>query len=178
MKTYKETLTDVMTDLSSDERVIFVGYNTLCGYGGGTLKNVKDEQLLETPLAENLMASMSIGLSIENYIPILYFERFDFILNAIDSIVNHLDKIKELSQNEFSPSMIIRVVVGNMKNPLYTGNTHTQDFSEVMRKLVSFPVIELKDKKLITPEYKNAIKRSINNNQSTLLVEYKDLYEN
>ena len=35
---------------------IFIGYNVKYGNAIGTLKNVPDDQKLETPVAENLMA--------------------------------------------------------------------------------------------------------------------------
>jgi hypothetical protein len=89
--------------------------------------------------------------------------------------LNHLDKIKTLSKGEYSPNIIIRCVVGNTKNPLYTGITHTQDFSLIMDDLVSFPIVRLNNRDMILPKYKQAFNNL--SKHSTLLVEYKDLYE-
>lgn len=174
---YKDELTQAMTTISNDKNVVFIGYNTLYGKAGGTLSEVKESQIIESPVAENLMLGMAVGMSLEGYIPIVYFERFDFILNAMDAIVNHLDKIKNISQGEFSPAIIIRIMVGKIIKPLFAGPTHTQDFTDIMKSLLHFPVISLKDKEYIADKYKQAHNQA-KQGTSTMLIEYSDLYEN
>ena len=81
---YQDAIKEAMETLAKNDKVIFLGYNTRCGGRcNGSLKNVPDAQIIETPLAENLMMGMAIGLSLEGYIPVVYFERFDFIFNAM-----------------------------------------------------------------------------------------------
>jgi pyruvate/2-oxoglutarate/acetoin dehydrogenase E1 component len=176
--TYKTCLTDAMTRLADDHRTLFVGYNTrYSGQAAGTLANVPVDQLIEMPLAENLMAGAAIGMSLAGFLPVLYFERFDFILNALDALVNHLDKIKPLSAGQFSPACIIRVVVGNTKKPLYTGPTHTQDFTKALRRMVKFPLRTLEKSGDIAQWYDKAMIDLRDNCRTTILVEYKDRYE-
>ena len=91
--TYKEEITSAMDMLAADPRVRFVGYGVR--YGGkamGTLKNVPEAQLVETPVAENLMVGIAIGMALRGLRPVVFIERFDFIMNAMDAIVNHLEK--------------------------------------------------------------------------------------
>ena len=176
--TYKDALTAAMQDLAKDPAICFVGYGVRCGgRAAGTLKGIPDTQLIETPVAENLMVGMAIGLALSGRRPVVYIERFDFILNAMDAIVNHLDKIERLSQGQFQPSIILRVVVGNKKKPLYTGLTHTQDFTEVMRQMVSFPIVRLEHAAAIGPAYAvahQALQLNPGFKHSTMLVELKD----
>jgi len=170
---YKDELTAAMDALAADPLVLFVGYGVKIGRAMGTLKNVQDSQLIEMPVAENLMVSFAIGLSLKGLKPVVFIERFDFILNAMDAIVNHLDKIGEISHGEFTPTVILRIVVGNRDKPLFTGKTHTQDFSYGLRQFVKFPVIQLVHPNEITWRYKLA--HQTLGNTSTALVEYKDL---
>jgi pyruvate/2-oxoglutarate/acetoin dehydrogenase E1 component len=176
---YKSSLTAAMHELARDPKVIFVGYGVrVGGQAAGTLKGIPAAQLLETPVAENLMLAIAIGQALKGYKPVVYFERFDFILNAMDAIVNHLDKMEELSSREFSPAILIRVVVGNTKKPLYTGVTHTQDFTKPMRQMVSFPVVRLEKTEQIGPAYREAyedMRARPGLRRSTMLVELKDL---
>ena len=156
---YKEAIKISMENLArSSITNVFLGYGVK--YGGmanGTLKNIPDYQLIETPVAENLMAGLAIGMSLEGYFPIVFYERFDFVLNALDSIVNHLDKAKLMSHGEFDPKVLIRIAIGNKKAPLFTGATHTQDFTEALAKLVAIPVIKLPyDSQKIIELYKKA----------------------
>ena len=171
---YKDELTAAMDVLATDPLVRFVGYGVkIGGRAMGTLKNVPDSQLIEMPVAENLMVSFAIGLSLKGLKPVVFIERFDFILNAMDAIVNHLDKIAEISHGEFTPTVILRIVVGNKDKPLFTGKTHTQDFSFGFRQFVKFPVIQLVKPDEIAFQYKAAL--AFLGRRSTALVEYKDL---
>jgi len=137
---YKDALNQCMTDLGK-QGAIFIGYNVARGDAMGTLKNVPMEQKLETPVAENLMSGLAIGMSFEGFLPVLYFERHDFMLVAADAIGNHIDKIERISHGEFKVPLIIRAVTADA-GPFYSGPTHQQDFTEVFRKLVKFPVLD------------------------------------
>jgi pyruvate/2-oxoglutarate/acetoin dehydrogenase E1 component len=172
--TYKEALTQAMTDLARDPRRVFVGYNVRYGSkANGTLAHVPESQLLETPVAENLMMGLAIGLALEGFKPVVWYERFDFVLNASDAIVNHLDKLKMISRGEYAPAVIIRANVGSSTKPLFTGVTHTQDFTKAFRALVSFKVAPLRDVPQIQAEYAAAGASG----ESSMFVEYRDLYE-
>lgn len=180
---YKAALGQAMRDLAADPLVCFVGYGVR--YGGqaaGTLKGIPPDQLIETPVAENLMVSMAIGLALAGRRPVVFIERMDFILNALDAIVNHLDKASRMSHGTFAPAVIIRAVVGNQSKPLFTGATHTQDFTAALRDMVSFPVIKLFNAEAVRIQYPRALERMGGGQQphgahrSTLLVELKDQY--
>lgn len=171
---YKEAVKISMDEFAKDEKALFVGYNTRLGSKAmGTLNDVAEEKLLETQLAENLMAGLAIGLSLTGYKPMVYFERFDFILNAIDAIVNHLDKIADTSDGQFKPKVIIRVVIGAQLKPFFTGHCHIQDFTEAMKKLLKFPVL----KPLTAPEVLEAYKFAMTQDQSVMIIETRDLYD-
>jgi pyruvate/2-oxoglutarate/acetoin dehydrogenase E1 component len=177
--TYKESLTQAMTDLAKDPLVRFIGYGVrVGGRAAGTLAGVAESQLIETPVAENLMVGMATGMALAGLRPVVFIERMDFILNAMDAIVNHLDKIEVLSQGQFRPSVILRVVVGNRTKPLFTGVTHVQDFTDAISKMVSFPVVSLAKPEEIVPQYRVAYQTIAAEGaarKSYMLVEYKDL---
>jgi len=172
--TYKECIMRGYEELAKNPKSIFVGYNVKIGKGGGIFLNIPENKLFETPVAENLMTGIAIGLSIEGYLPILYFERFNFILNALDAIVNHLDKFESLSYGEYKPKVIIRAVIGGKNAPFYTGSTHTQDFTTAIRKMVNFNIIRLPLQELVISRMFEEAKIS---NKSVLIVEEKDLYD-
>jgi pyruvate dehydrogenase E1 component beta subunit len=172
--TYKECLMQGYEELAKDPKSIFVGYNVKIGKGAGIYKNIPEDKLFETPVAENLMAGVAIGLSIEGYKPILYFERFNFILNALDAVVNHLDKFDNLSYGEYKPKVIIRAVIGGKNTPFYTGSTHTQDFTEALKHIVHFPVHKLPLNQMII---KNIFEVAYMSTESILIIEEKDLYD-
>ena len=172
--TYKDAIRESMEDIAKNPNAIFLGSNVKYGTkGDGAFINIPEHQLLETPVAENLMLSMAIGMSIEGYLPIVYYERFDFILNALDAMVNHLDKISYMSDKEFNPKVIIRAVVGGKKKHFFTGPTHTQDFTSAMKKMVNFPIIKLPNNPL---KIKDWYKIAFESDRSFLIIEEKDKY--
>ena len=171
--TYREELTRAMDALALANRACFVGYGLRVGRAMGTLKNVADDQIIETPVAENLMTGIAIGLSLKGRLPLVFFERFDFALNAADAIVNHLHAAKKISSGEFAPAVILRCVVGNKTKPLFTGETHTQDFSEAFASM-GLNVCQLRDPEQITQVYRMAREAQLEG-VSTMVVEYKDL---
>ncbi len=170
---YKEALKESMKILAKDEKTIFVGYDIGCGVRMyGTLNDIPDSKCLETPVAENLMADLAIGLALEGFKPVLCFQRFDFILIALDAIINHLYKIESMSQGQFKAPMIIRIVIGS-KVPINAGPQHTQDFSYIFKNFTSFPIYEPHNSQEVLNVYKKAKDTKI----PVIIIERKDLYE-
>ena len=169
--TYKEKITELFTEYSKDPQVVHVGYNVLYGKAGGTLIGVDEKQLIETPVCENLMVGMAIGMSLSGYKPIVYFERMDFIMNAMDAIINHAVKLKDLSGGLFCPNVWLRCVVGNSKKPLYTGPTHTQDFGRMFEPYMN--VFEFS----YAYDIENMFVNASMINAVRMTIEYKDDYE-
>jgi pyruvate/2-oxoglutarate/acetoin dehydrogenase E1 component len=170
---YKDALKKSMEILATNEKVKFIGYNLRYGSRAyGTLKDIPFEKCIEMPVAENLMVGLAIGLSLEGYKPIVFFERQDFLLNGLDSIVNHLDKIETMAEGAYKTPVIIRAIVGSRK-PIDPGLQHTQDFTNSLKSMISFPVIDLRNVSEIIPAYEKALKM----NGPIMLVERKELFE-
>lgn len=170
--TYKDAIISEIEKLAKDPLTLFLGYNIKFGSKAyGTLLTVPEERLIETPLAENLMTGLATGLSLCGYKPILFFERHDFLLNASDGIVNHVDKLDKLSHEEFKTPIIIRAVVGS-RTPLEPGLQHIQNYTEAFQKMASFPILTPKTEDEIVKAYSIAreFKRPV------MIVEERDLY--
>jgi len=179
MSAYKDAIIASIKMLAQDPLTRFIGYGLtkpdsagLAAGGAGTFLGVPMAQRIEMPVSENLMAGFAIGLSLKGYKPVVFYERFDFVLNALDAIVNHADKLGPMSQGQFQPAILFRVVVGNRTRPLFTSATHSQNHSKAVRSMVSFPVIELHDPAAVEAEYKLA-KTALDQGRSTMLVDFK-----
>jgi Dehydrogenase E1 component/Transketolase, pyrimidine binding domain len=164
---YRDALVNGMQALASDGAV-FIGYNVVYGDAGGTIKGVPDEQKIETPVAENLMAGLAIGMSFEGFRPVLFLERHDFMLVAADAIVNHIDKIERISHGEFTVPVVIRAGVAR-GGPFYSGPTHSQDFTSAFREMVSFPVID----PVSGPEMDQAMQFARKTSRPVMIIERK-----
>jgi deoxyxylulose-5-phosphate synthase len=135
---FKNAITQAMTEIGQANSV-FIGYNVKYGNAMGNLVNVDDSKKIETPVAENLMAGIAIGMSFEGFRPVVYYERHDFMLVAADAIINHANHIERISHGEYECPVIFRTVVAD-SGPFYSGPTHSQNFTEGFRNMVSFPI--------------------------------------
>ena len=176
MKKYKDELIRSMKYLSKDKRTIFLGQSVK--YSGNaifnTLKDVDDKKKIELPVFEDVQMGLSTGLALQGFIPITCYPRFDFLILAMNQLVNHLDKIRHMSFNEFKPRVIIRTSIGS-KKPLDGGVQHTQNYTKMFRDvLTEVEVVNLLDSNSIFKEFKKALTRK--DAKSTLLIENGDFY--
>lgn len=176
--TYADELAKAMKLLAEDEKTLFLGQSV--AYPGSimssSLKEVSDAKKIELPLIEDVQMGMTIGLSLEGYLPVSIYPRMDFLMCAINQLVNHLDKLEEMSRGQFRPRAIIRTAIGST-TPLYPGIQHCSDYSEALKcMLKNVEVIKLTDGKSIVAAYKQALTRQ--DGKSTLLVEIADIYSN
>ena len=170
---YLDAVKKSMVSLAEDDRTIFLGYNICFGSQAyETLKDIPKERKIETPVAENLMIGLATGLSLAGYRPLVFFERHEFVLNALDGIVNHLDKIEKISEGQYQTPVIIRATIGGTK-PLMPGLQHIGDFTESFRNLVSFPVYVPKNAEEVIETYESAK----NSSGPTMIIERRDLFK-
>jgi pyruvate/2-oxoglutarate/acetoin dehydrogenase E1 component len=139
-----------------------------------TLLNIEESKLLELPVEEEFQMGLSIGMAMNSLIPISIYPRWNFLLLATNQIVNHLDKLKELTGLINPGKVIIRTGIGSV-NPLHPGPQHTGDFTEAFRLLCKHVnVVRLDEYMQIFPEYQKAYLRD--DGVSTLLIEWSDKY--
>ena len=176
LMTYKKELIKSMNYLSKNPKTIFLGQSV--SYPGNSMYNtlveVPEKKKIELPVFEDVQMGLSIGLALEGYIPISCFPRFDFLILAFNQLVNHLDKIRQMSRNEMKPQVIIRTAIG-AKKPLDGGPQHTQDYSSILNKILTeVKVIKLQDKTKIFQTFKKIINDK--NKHSYLIIEDGDMF--
>tara|TARA_B000000565_G_C23727521_1_gene355868 strand:- start:130 stop:666 length:537 start_codon:yes stop_codon:yes gene_type:complete len=173
---YFDELKRSMEFLGSKKNTIFIGQAVeVPGTAmSNTLKNINKKKLLELPVAEDMQMGMSLGLAMDKNVPISIYPRWNFLLYAINQLINHIDKFKVMAGNEIVPKIIIRTGIGSQR-PLHPQFQHIGDFSEAIQKMCStIEVIRLNEPEDIFPSYKKAYERKDGIN--TILVEYGDYY--
>jgi len=168
---YHEAICQAMFKLNKIDNTIFLGQQVRITDFYNTLSSIPMHKRLEMPVAEELQLGMSIGLSLEGFLPISIFQRIDFLPRCCDQLVNHLDLIKPLSENKFNPKVIIRTTIGSTK-PLYTGLQHSKDLTKGFQALLNFPVIAVKTVKEVHDSYNEAI----NCKTPIMIIEFQDLF--
>ena len=139
-----------------------------------TLVNVPKEKLLEMPVTEEMQMGITNGLAVAGTVPITIYPRWNFLLLAINQLVNHLDRMPIFSHGEYTPKVIIRTGVGS-ERPLHPQAQHVGDFTDGLSLIANnIELIRLEDPEDIFPAYHKAYNRT--DGKSTLLVEYGDYY--
>jgi len=169
---YLEECKKAMEWLSQKKDTIFIGQTVV--YEGSpmyrSLIDVPISKKIEMPIAEDMQMGISIGLALEGFIPISIYPRIDFLLCAINQLINHLDKVEEMSHGEFRPGVIIRTQIGNTK-PLYPGPQHCGNYYQGLKELCkNILVIKIEKAESIIECYELAYARA-QTGSSTLLIE-------
>ena len=139
-----------------------------------TLKKVPREKLIELPVAEELQMGMSTGMALAGQVPVSIFPRWNFLLLAVNQVVNHLDKLTAVSNGGYQPKVIIRTGIGS-ERPLHPQHQHVGDFTDAFRLMCgNIEVIRLEEPSDVFPAYQRALERQ--DGKSTIVVEYGDYY--
>ncbi len=165
-----------MKMLSQKKNTIFIGQSVKFSGNAiyNTLVNVLPKKKIEFPVAEEMQMGVSIGLALNGYVPISCYPRFDFLLLACNQLINHLDKIKKMSDGQFKPKVIIRTSIGS-KKPLDGGVQHTQNYTHMFKNILTeISVIYLDKPSKIFKTFKNCINPKVK--KSFLIIENGDFY--
>ena len=171
---YFDELKKSMNYLAASEKTIFIGQAVEVPGTSmtNTLKEINPKKLLELPVAEEMQMGITTGLALDGNIPVSIFPRWNFLLLAMNQLINHLDKVNIMSNNGFKTKAIIRTGVGSQR-PLHPQYQHIGDFTDMVRKMCSsLDVIKLNEPEDIFPSYKKALDRD--DGRSTILVEFGD----
>ena len=173
---YFDELKKSMNYLADNKKTIFIGQAVEVPGTAmtNTLKEINPDKLLELPVAEEMQMGITTGLALDGNIPVSIFPRWNFLLLAMNQLINHLDKVNIMSNNGFKAKAIIRTGVGSQR-PLHPQHQHIGDFTDMVRKMCSsLDVIKLNEPKDIFPSYEKALNRK--DGKSTIVVEYGDYY--
>jgi pyruvate dehydrogenase E1 component beta subunit len=78
----------------------------------GLIERFGPERVIDTPLAEALIAGMTIGMAVEGLKPIAEIQFAGFAYTTIDQLLNHAGRMRHRSQGRLSCPMVIRIPCG------------------------------------------------------------------
>ncbi len=169
---YKQSITKGMEYLGSLKSTVFIGEGLInAGRIYGTLNNVSTKKCIEMPIAENLIAGAAVGMAIEGLLPIVIFQRMDFMLIAADAIINHMSLMPHMSGGQITLPIILRTIIGSTSKKFDVGPQHNHDFTHVFKPYIR--TIKLEKAMMGHKIYPQIFKTGV----PTLVVERKDWYE-
>ena len=112
------------------------------------------EKRIEMPVAEEFQMGFCTGLALAGYLPISFYTRWDFLILAMNQLVNHLDKMPYMG---YTPKVIIRTAIGR-KTPLDPGPQHCQDHTDAVDSMLdTVKVYRIKSAEDVMPCYQRAM---------------------
>ena len=104
-------------EMERDSGVVVLGQDV--GVDGGVFRatlglseRFGPERVIDTPLAEALIAGMTIGMAVEGLKPIAEIQFSGFAYTVIDQIVNHAGRMRHRTRGRLSCPMVLRTPCG------------------------------------------------------------------
>ncbi|MEJ2514248.1 MAG: alpha-ketoacid dehydrogenase subunit beta [Gammaproteobacteria bacterium] len=104
-------------ELENDERVVVLGEDV--GVNGGVFRATAGlqqrfgpERVMDTPLAESMIAGMSIGMAAQGMIPVPEIQFMGFIYPTVDQMINHAGRLRHRTRGRLNVPMVLRAPFG------------------------------------------------------------------
>ncbi|HNI62238.1 MAG TPA: alpha-ketoacid dehydrogenase subunit beta, partial [Agitococcus sp.] len=103
--------------LSEDENVIILGEDV--GKNGGVFRATVGlrekfgaKRVLDTPLAETLIAGVAVGMSTQGLRPVAEIQFMGFIYAALEHLISHAARLRNRTRGRISCPLTLRVPFG------------------------------------------------------------------
>jgi len=102
--------------MAADRRVFLIGQGLWSPwYAGGSLEDLDREfgreRVLDSPVSENAVTGMAVGAALAGMRPIVFHPRLDFLLLAMDPVINQAANWSYLFAGQASVPLVIRAVI-------------------------------------------------------------------
>lgn len=156
-----------------DPRVFAIGLDADDRFGvfGSMAQLTHPERVLGTPIAENAMTGVALGAALCGMRPIHVHLRNDFLLVAMDQIVNYVAKWRDMFDRQVAVPLVIRSVIGRGWG---CGAQHSQTLHGMFAHVPGLDVVMP-----ATPhDVKGLFLAAVKSDTPTLFLEHRWLYKN
>jgi pyruvate dehydrogenase E1 component beta subunit len=135
-----------------------------------TTNNLKDSvpnnRLIEIPLSELAITGICIGASMQDYRPILSFQRVEFAILALEQIINNAAKAHYVSYGKHKVPIVIRLVIGRGWGQ---GPAHSQSLENLFASIPGLKVVM----PTFPEDTKGLLLSSIKDNNPVIFLEHR-----
>lgn len=170
-----QAITNAMaTELKNDENVLVFGEDI--GVNGGVFRATeglqKDfgvDRVFDTPLAESGLVSLGLGLTLEDYRPVIEIQFFGFLFEAMDGIAGQIARHRFRSGASKSTPIVIRAPFGGGVN---TPELHADSLEGLMAQTPGLRVVIPSN----PIDAKGLLISAIRSNDPVIFLEHMKLY--
>ena len=174
---YKAALSKAMHDaLEKNDNAIILGQGVndptaIFGTTKGLNEKFGQERVIDMPIAEEGMTGIALGSALNGLYPIQTHIRVDFLLVAMNQIVNMVAKYKYMYGGTFEIPMLIRAVVGRSWGQ---GPQHSQSLQSLFAHIPGLTVIMPSTAQSVLDSYSYAINHF---HSPVISIEHRFLYD-
>ena len=171
---YSEALNEALSQMMEARPEIIVmgegvNYNNgIFGSTHGLVEKFGSERVFDTPLSEDAITGVAIGAALAGMRPIMIHARVDFLMLAMNQLVNHASKW-EYMFNRPVP-IVVRAIIGRGWGQ---GSQHSQSLQSLFAHIPGLRVI------MPSSPYdaKGMMNSSLNSNMPIICIEHRWLYD-
>ena len=174
-QTYAEAVRDAMAEEMRRDDTVFLFGEEVAAWGGtfraseGLLAEFGEKRVLDTPIAEEVITGLGVGAAIAGLRPIAEIMTINFIMLAIDQIINNAAKMRYMSGGQFAVPLVIRTPGGG---GLQMAAQHSQSLEAWFAHVPGLKVVAPS-----TPaDAKGLIKSAVRDDDPVLVIEHERLY--
>ena len=159
--------------MGHDPRVFAIGLDADDKFGVfGSMSDLSHpERVLGTPIAENAMTGVALGAALCGLRPIHVHLRNDFLLVAMDQIVNYVAKWEDMYDRQIRVPLVIRSIIGRGWG---CGAQHSQSLHGLFAQVPGLKVVMP-----ATPyDAKGLLLAAVKEDSPVLFLEHRWLYKN
>ncbi|MGX7586351.1 pyruvate dehydrogenase complex E1 component subunit beta [Candidatus Karelsulcia muelleri] len=172
---FREAIKEAMSEeMRRDKSIYLIGeevgeYNGAYKVSKGMLAEFGKNRVIDTPISELGFTGIGIGSALNGCRPIIEFMSFNFSLVAIDQIINHAAKIRQMSGGQWQLPIVFRGPTG-FAGPL--GATHSQALETLYAHCPGLKVVVPSN----AYDAKGLLKSAIKDNDVIIFLESEHMY--
>jgi len=172
--TIREAIRQALREEMQRDRRVFIMGEDVGAYGGtyavtrGLYEEFGEERVRDTPIAESAIVGVALGAALGGLRPVAEIMTINFILLALDQIVNHAAKMSYMFGGQFKVPLVIRVPAGWGQ----LAATHSQTFEVYFAYVPGLKVVYPG-----TPyDAKGMLKAALRDEDPVIYIEHTALY--
>lgn len=131
---YTEAIAEALVQKMDEDQNVFLmgeGVDGITGIYGTILpayRKFGESRVMDTPICENGLTGIATGSAMDGLRPVLFHQRNDFMLLAMDQMVNHAAKIRFMTNGK---KRVPLTIVSFVARKVGEGSQHTQSLQAV-----------------------------------------------
>ncbi len=172
---YREALNKALDEvMNADDTVVTLGEDVGL-YGGsfrvteGLVEKYGEKRVIDTPIAELSIVGNAVGMAIGGLRPVAEIMTGNFSLLAFDQIINHMAKLRYMSNGKITLPMVVRFPQGVSRQ---LAAQHSESYEQMLSAVPGLRVLSVSD---VNYAY-HALKYAVLSDDPVIFIEHELLY--